>query len=274
MNALMFFREGRHLAATKHRLDSCSSMAKRCASLASIERSIRRGCEKYDDWCSQSSNSKQLHSRKFWETFYKNKDHTKQASDFEWFVDASAAGRFVLENIDSSMPCLQMLHVGAGTSNLGPLLEEKVKEKGRGQLKVTNVDISHTAVSMMQSAFPGHDWQVLDVADVGRRTSRVAHQWDQRFGIIMDKGALDAVLFGGVDLTSDFLFGCARLLKKERGVWIQISDDPPERRLGLLRAALPKAWKIRYQRVGSKDGGGQESLFDQEHWGYVISPQS
>ena len=82
---------------------------------------------------------------------------------------------------------------------------------------------------------------------------------------------MDAVLFGGPELSAKFLFGCARALKDSRdSVWIQISDDPPDRRLSLLRAVLP-GWRVRYEKIYPEGASETDPLFEQEHWGYVIT---
>ena len=233
------------------------------STLAALEQTIREGCVAHDDWATQASRS--LHKTEFWEKFYESKHGTSQADDFEWFVDASAAGRFVLDTIGPSHQ--KMLHVGAGTSNLGPfLLSEK------SGIDVVNCDVSETAMKLMREAFPDHAWHVLDLAGLDLNP----HPWDRSFDLIVDKGALDAVLFGGPELSANFLFGCARMLRQgllsggNAAMWIQISDDPPERRLGLLRRVLPEKWRVRYQPV-RVPVDLPHSLFDQEHWGYVIT---
>jgi hypothetical protein len=265
------------------------------STLAALEATIRAGCAAHDDWASPAAapaSRRRLHEKAFWDDFYDGKRGTRQADDFEWFVDASDAGRFVLDTIGPEHQ--RVLHVGAGTSNLGPyLLSER-----RHHLDVINCDVSETAMTLMSETFPAQDWQVLDLADMDVNP----HPWDRSFDLIVDKGALDAVLFGGPELSAKFLFGCARMLRRKiglqdssspaavkeegcigggggggrngGGMWIQISDDPPERRLGLLRAVLPEAWRVRYQRVRPEvddEIDATRSLFEQEHWGYVIT---
>ena len=147
--------------------------------------------------------------------------------------------------------------------------EEFAEKSG---IDVVNCDVSETAMKLMREAFPDHAWHVLDLAGLDLNP----HPWDRSFDLIVDKGALDAVLFGGPELSANFLFGCARMLRQgllsggNAAMWIQISDDPPERRLGLLRRVLPEKWRVRYQPV-RVPVDLPHSLFDQEHWGYVIT---
>ena len=254
--------------------------------LRHLEWTIREGCARYNDW---GSDARPLHEKTFWDTFYEGKRGTSEEDDFEWFVDAAAAAEFVRDTITPEHR--RLLHVGAGTSKLGPIL--MATERHGIPLEVVNCDNSETAVEVMCNAFPELDWHLLDLADIGDTVSGLMpHPWDSTFDVIIDKGALDAVLFGGPDLTAKFLFGCARMLKisasssfsteeiemqkKSGGIWIQISADPPERRLELLRAVLPEGWRVRFEKVrpvAEHDmmGIDQPSLFEQEHWGYVIS---
>ena len=50
-------------------------------------------------------------------------------------------------------------------------------------------------------------------------------EWDDSFDMVLDKGTLDAVIFGGEEATWRYLCGVERAMKCNGGVFIQITED-------------------------------------------------
>ena len=164
----------------------------------------------------------------FWRSFYQR----KQGNTFEWFVSATAAARALAPRLPRAG---RILHLGCGTSRLGPLLA------ARG-FDVTNVDYDESClVAARTHAAPlAAEW-----AAVGGACEWVRHDmrelpssWTSRFDAVVDKGGLCAAVFAGEAHAAAACREAARCCTpKAQMHWL--TDDPPEQRVELLRAALP-----------------------------------
>ena len=183
----------------------------------------------------------------YWESFYNA--HRVRSSipgkkNFEWFVDSGASADLI---DDALKPNSGILHLGAGMSNLGPLLQVKGHS-------VVNVDYDRCAVAVMQESDPSGEWHVYDAKSLPQK-------WGGRFEAIVDKGCLDAMIFQGKDEVSAYLMEAIRLLKDD-GKMIFITDDPPEQRMELLKEALGGEFRVTWRPLdGAEVGDATWSYF-------------
>ncbi|CAN0411325.1 unnamed protein product, partial [Ectocarpus sp. 12 AP-2014] len=99
---------------------------------------------------------------------------------FEWFLSYNGGLKEYL------LPVLELLHVGCGTSEVGPKLAE---ESALSSLHVTDIDSSPTAVRLMKkrhAALGNYDCREGDVLNLDFPAGR--------FDAVVDKGTLDALL--------------------------------------------------------------------------------
>ena len=215
---------------------------------------IREGCERVWDRLFAGPGARpELHTKAFWDKYYASQE------TLEWYVDAETAGAAILDTLDSEATQRSVLHVGAGTSSLGVWLGEQLGP----QTQVVNVDICSTAVKAMRRKYPHQKWILTEALD------RTDFGFAEEFDLVIDKGCLDAVISGGARDTAKFLYGCVKHMA-QRGMLLQISADPPDNRLELLRAAFPLSygWEIKWK---SNIGSAYEMNGDHDHHVYSIS---
>ena len=92
-----------------------------------------------------------LSSPTFWNNFYNTRADNEP---FEWFLSAAAVGKTVLQ---SSQPerLKNILHVGAGTSEVGPWLQNNSSSINT----VVNVDFDPLSCELMAKRFPYQTWE-------------------------------------------------------------------------------------------------------------------
>ena len=87
-------------------------------------------------------------------------------------------------------------------------------------------------------------------------------EYENYFDGVVDKGTLDAMLYSDDKTLPYTILQNVSKVIKPTGVLIQITSDPPELRLDILRDGLDKDWSINYNLIPSKDA---LDLFDSEN---------
>ena len=118
----------------------------------------------------------------------------------------------------------RLLHVGCGTSDMGP----KLAQEPSLSLQVTDADNSPSAVRIMKQrhgALENYETCEADVLSLNVP--------EGAFDAVVDKGTLDALLCGSVDDAREMVTEMQRVLSKG-GAYVQVSAEDPEARLDLL----------------------------------------
>jgi len=195
--------------------------------------------------------------RSHWSAFYER--HTDKP--FEWFVSSEVALSALepcLKSLDAAgrdnaglTTAKRILHVGCGTSTLGPLLAE------RGH-HVTNIDFEESCLEMSRALHPDSwsahsgtcEWLVHDAA-------RLPAEWTGRFDVVLDKGGLCAVLFGGGQAAATVV---RELHRCSNRLTCFITDDPPEQREEFLRAALGSDIRVSCSTIDLEEDNAPNSF--------------
>lgn len=122
------------------------------------------------------------------------------------------------------LPNNRLLHVGCGTSDVGP----KLAREASLSLHLTDIDSSPSAVRLMKHRHACLDNYTCQEADVLGLDFPVGS-----FDAVVDKGTLDALLCGSVDEARNMVTEMHRVLTKG-GVYVQVTAEHPEARLELL----------------------------------------
>mmetsp|Transcript_7305 Transcript_7305/g.23917 ORF Transcript_7305/g.23917 Transcript_7305/m.23917 type:complete len:240 (-) Transcript_7305:198-917(-) len=165
----------------------------------------------------------------YWERRYR----WSSGAPREWFVPSRVAARSAAA---TSRRQARVLHLGCGLSTLG----RDVCELLGG--RATNVDCSTTALAKLEAA----------VDDPFSQQSYV--RWDAAteppfgdFDLLLDKGTMDALQFSGSDALVNY-FDALRFWLRRDALYLYWSDDVPEMKLDLLRAAFPPddGWDVSF----------------------------
>lgn len=241
----------------------------------------------------------------FWETSYR-----RGTAPSEWFLSAETAAAATLHAYRAHVrqrepPSLSAINLGCGTSHLGSELIATFDAAATVPTlrKVCNVDYSAAALETLEAAqsdpLPPESLQrdATQAAAVPRQTYRlwdvtaaVADDPTSEFDLLVDKGTLDAVAFAGGESLVGYL-RYLRLALRPRGpgpppLLVHFSDEPPEVREELLRAAFPPEpveqegggrWHVAACAVdeGGGEGGTRkgslESLFEWTYYRYCVT---
>ena len=190
-------------------------------------------------------------SPEYWTGFYADPRHER----FEWFVDAERALALVRPRL-RALRADRVLHVGAGTSALGPALAAD------GVGEVVNLDADADACRLAEGAWRARggararacSWHAGDARDLPAR-------WSGRFDAAVDKGTTDALVFAGGGDAARALREIGRCLRPGGELWM-ITDDPPEDRVELLRDSLPQ-WAVSFTEVSGEAAGA-------DSWQYYL----
>lgn len=165
----------------------------------------------------------------FWEGEYSTQyDSQEELQPFEWFLPYDGGLRQHLLPFLESMTCSRLLHVGCGTSEVGP----KLATEPDLELHVTDADSSPSAVRIMKrrhaslNNYTCHQTDVLNLPFP-----------EESFDAVVDKGTLDALLCRNVEDAQQMATEMHRVLTKG-GVFVQITTEDPEARLELLTKPL------------------------------------
>ena len=162
----------------------------------------------------------------FWQQSYEAKRAAR-----EWFVGAetAAAGAAAACEAHGVAASPRVLHAGCGVSRLGESFARAVPGAA-----VVNADASAAALAQLEAATRGaaqrfRAWDAFAAA---------APPPGAPYDVVLDKGTLDAAIFAGEAALVNY---CAALRLADFAVLCHWSDEPPEVRGELLRAAFPEA---------------------------------
>jgi len=200
-----------------------------------------------------------LSSPTFWNNFYNTKADNEP---FEWFLSAATVGETVLQSTSQPERLNDILHVGAGTSEVGPWMQNNSSSINT----VVNVDFDPLSCELMAKRFPYQTWECCALG-----SKEQPKKWNKAFDLVLDKGTLDAVLFGGLEPTIEYTVGIEKALKDD-GMMLQLTDESPETRHEFLALAFPpSAWNISCSTI-LENGQETASSFNdgKEHYCYKI----
>eukprot|EP00904_Undaria_pinnatifida_P007413 jgi/Undpi1/3801/HiC_scaffold_16.g07170.m1 len=166
----------------------------------------------------------------FWEGEYSSQyDSQEELQPFEWFLPYDGGLRqHLLPFLESRSSCSRLLHVGCGTSEVGPKL---ATEPGLS-IHVTDADSSPSAVRIMKRRHASLDNYMCHQTDVLNLPFP-----EDSFDAVVDKGTLDALLCRNMEDAQAMATEMHRVLTKG-GVFVQITTEDPESRLELLTRPL------------------------------------
>ncbi|CAM9713525.1 unnamed protein product [Ectocarpus sp. 4 AP-2014] len=191
----------------------------------------------------------------FWEREYNGPQGQKA---FEWFLSYDGGLKEYLIPVLESLVMMpsshsreshRLLHVGCGTSEVGPKLAE---EPALSSLHVTDIDSSPTAVRLMKKlheALGNYDCREGDVLNLDFPAGR--------FDVVVDKGTVDALLCRSAEDALAMVSEVHRVLRKG-GVYVQISAEDPEARLELLTECGSSSGRGPWSRSFFKELGESE----------------
>lgn len=172
----------------------------------------------------------------FWESVYNNSN----VSCPEWFVNYESVRGYILpiiENIlhyqnPTSQPAV-ILDVGCGVSVVGP----HIAKKFNGQIDVYCIDFALPALLKLRTEIDSNS-EFDDLTNCFLVRSDMTKQLpfdSNSVTAIIDKGCIDSILrqSEGHEKAVKAICNNLQLLRKG-GIFLQISDEPPDMRLDLL----------------------------------------
>lgn len=159
--------------------------------------------------------------RAYWDDVFSTEPHR------EWVSSPEVAMLGPLLHLSASGASRRVLHVGCGTSSLGPFIAQEIG------VHVHNLDSSVNAIEAAR-ADRGHSslcsWAVGDATAL--------RKVEQTYDAVIDKGLVDSLLHGGAYMAASYIQGAADVLAPG-GTLVSVSDElHAESRLELMRAAL------------------------------------
>ncbi|XP_069821396.1 citrate synthase-lysine N-methyltransferase CSKMT, mitochondrial isoform X2 [Dendropsophus ebraccatus] len=191
-----------------------------------------------------------------WDNIYSSKS-TKDSSHFDWFCgykDLQGLLLPLLHEIAASMKPpgqpLQVLDLGCGTSDvgLGLFCDSHVP------LRITCIDRSKPAVLAMRevyklrSVIPKHQGSHLEYVEGDVTDLRDVQSGS--ISLVLDKGTTDALLRSGSRQAQGLVQEALRVLQVG-GKLVQLTDEDPDARLGLLEKA---GVTVTFHPLGDGDG--------------------
>eukprot|EP01121_Diplochlamys_sp_Union-15-3_P012322 TRINITY_DN367_c0_g1_i1.p1 TRINITY_DN367_c0_g1~~TRINITY_DN367_c0_g1_i1.p1 ORF type:complete len:239 (-),score=46.09 TRINITY_DN367_c0_g1_i1:66-740(-) len=185
---------------------------------------------------------------------YWNERYKKEPEPFEWYQSYENLKTFIEPHVPKTAA---ILHIGCGNSKL---CEDMVND---GYTKIVNIDISSVVISDMKERYKNNPKLEFCVMDC-----RTLDFEDKSFGVVIDKGTLDAVLCG------DNSFYNAALMMKEiyrvltpGGVFIEVSYGGPDMRLTHLKNQT--GWTIETRTIRKTYHSGTED--EDAHFMYIMT---
>jgi hypothetical protein len=165
---------------------------------------------------------------------YWTERYSHDREPFDWFQRFATCAPFAeaLRSIVSKSD--QLLIVGAGTSRLG---EEMYAD---GYTNVYNLEISPLAVKLLDDRYARAGGLPIDNR-IGDATALAFN--DGSFDALIDKGTLDALLCADLATGHAMLAEASRVLRQTGGLFVHITDSPPDVRLPLLNTPAFR-WRL------------------------------
>lgn len=204
--------------------------------------------------------SDSIHNRlglkRTWSLYYQDANTSK---DMEWFMEYEQLRSSINQNIRTAL--LQkpfedvgiILDVGCGISLAGPRLANEYKDVAH----VYCIDFSHEALHILQERMETEEFETTNNCYFTYcNTVRNLPYSPCTVTAAIDKGTTDAIMrqSGGLKLACQAIHNILNVLHKG-GVYIQITDEPPEIRMDFLQetiASCPNSSEYEY-RVSWKD---------------------
>ncbi|CAM9390188.1 unnamed protein product [Sphacelaria rigidula] len=190
----------------------------------------------------------------FWEGEYSAQyaSQQEQLEPFEWFLPYEGGLRqHLLPFLQSMSVCKRVLHVGCGTSEVGPKL---ASEPGL-DAHISDADASPSAVRIMKARHVG-----LDNYSVHRANALSLPFREGDFDAVVDKGTLDALLCRSVEDAQGMAAEIHRVLAKG-GVFLQVTTEDPEARLDLLTTSAGRTHAPWSKSLFKEIGEGAHSTY-------------
>ncbi|KAJ1449494.1 hypothetical protein M885DRAFT_535387 [Pelagophyceae sp. CCMP2097] len=193
----------------------------------------------------------------------------------EWFVEAATAADGAVDVYSAQRPVkkrnLQVLHVGCGISTLGSEVVSAFERSHAAPSisEVHNVDVSEEALGQLEQAqalLPGASQQRYALWDASSGKAPEGGPFD----LVLDKGALDALQFAGAESLIAF-FAALRPLLQDGACMVHWSDEEPESRFELLKAAFPRSESFRVSWSLEEAPDGPRLCSDLDFYRYVVS---
>lgn len=170
----------------------------------------------------------------FWDRFYQKHGE----NSFEWLLDYSEFSDSTGESpsLGSNKNTRLILDVGCGSSTFGYQLQKSLKFPSL----LICADFLHLPLAFLKTKHfvECENNAVVPLVDYVQCDAKRLPFRDDLFDLVIDKGYLDSILKAKVYLDSleNAFKSMASILEKvnERGTLVQITDETPELRLGLL----------------------------------------
>lgn len=201
----------------------------------------RDDAEETDVWNESSINST-LGLRSTWSTFYQ-----KTTSNFEWFASYRELKNNIIPGIRTALKLQpkiinqrpRILDIGCGNSLLGAYIAKELRE-----VDVYCVDFAIESLWGFQQK-TNQKPEFDDTKNCFLVSGNISeHQIFPNGNIcaVIDKGTTDSILKqpGGIELAHKALINIYNILCKG-GIFIQITDEPPELRIELLEEAAKRS---------------------------------
>lgn len=196
------------------------------------------------------SSLKELTTVTYWDDRYEaGRNGVQDEESYEWFRTFEQLRPFLESNLPAVSASPKILHLGCGTSSLTADLFNL------GYQRQCSVDFSPIAIEAMKTQYrdlgPGLEWRVMDVRKLDLET--------QSFDVAIDKGTLDAMLYGSPwdpepevkDNVGAYVDEVARTLKPG-GKWLYITYGQKHFLKPLL--SREKVWEMKIETLQDAAG--------------------
>lgn len=186
----------------------------------------------------------------YWNDRYEEEKKAVQDEEsYEWLRTFVKLRPFLEQHLPSTSTQPRLLHLGCGTSSLTADL------LGLGFRHQCSIDFSPVAIEAMKArgmdVEPSLEWQVMDVRSMDLPA--------QSFDAAIDKGTLDAMLYGALwdleqevkDNVKAYVDGVARVLEKG-GRWLCVTYRQPRFLRPLIERG--KVWDMKVETLQDAPG--------------------
>ncbi|EKX45911.1 hypothetical protein GUITHDRAFT_163170 [Guillardia theta CCMP2712] len=184
----------------------------------------------------------------YWDAFYKSKESEDPGSLYDWYSNSDVLQGVLWNKLRRLQAGHLVLHAGCGTSALSLALSSHFKD-----IRFIHADFSMQGLELMKHRHPELNWMAMDVRQLPFA--------DRSLAAVVEKGTMDALLRKGDDAWLDMCKECSRALS-QGGIFLQITDEPPELRLPLLEHL--REWQVSFSAVDANDDGYEYFVYSCE----------